>query len=365
MDFTLDGEQTALRDAVRGLIKGYDAEHRRQVTAEDPGYDEALWARLAEMGVLGLPFAEDDGGMGAGPVEVSVVAEELGRVIAPEPYVESVVLAGGLVAACGTTEQRKELLGSLSAGETVLAFAWSDATGGEGGVTVDSGTLSGVKEPVLGGGRADQLIVFAQGQLFLVDAADTERTSYVTFDGGRAARVSFDRTPATPLGEGGDATEATKDVIAAATVAYCHEALGAMDSALRLTTDYLTTRKQFDVTLNRFQALTFRAADMYTSLELTRSIVTWATMVLADGSTSAEKKREAAARAKLQVSRASRHVGQEAIQLHGGIGMTAEYAVGHLTARLTAIDHLLGDGRQQVRNLSRRLTSYDVVEPLP
>ncbi len=154
-------------------------------------------------------------------------------------------------------------------------------------------------------------------------------------------------------------------MIAAATVAYCHEALGAMDSALKMTTDYLTTRKQFGMTLNRFQALTFRAADMYTSLELTRSIVTWATMVLADDDSDAEKKREAASRAKLQVSRAGRHIGQEAIQLHGGIGMTAEYAVGHLTARLTAIDHLLGDGRQQVKNLSRRLTSYDVVEPLP
>ncbi len=130
-----------------------------------------------------------------------------------------------------------------------------------------------------------------------------------------------------------------------------------MDSALKLTTDYLTTRKQFGMTLNRFQALTFRAADMYTSLELTRSIVTWATMVLADPDADAEQKREAASRAKLQVSKAGRHIGQEAIQLHGGIGMTAEYAVGHLTARLTAIDHLLGDGRQQVKNLSRRLTS--------
>ncbi len=368
MDFTLDGEQTALRDAVRGLLKGYDAEHRREVVAEDPGFDESMWGKLAEMGVLGLPFTEDDGGMGAGPAEVSVVAEELGRVIAPEPFVEAVVLAGGLIAARGSDEQRKELLGGLSSGELVPAFAWSDPTGGEAGVTVDGDTLSGVKEPVLNGGRADVLVVFAEGQLFLVDPkdlADGARTSYETFDGGRAARIAFDNTPATPLGEGGDATEATKDVIAAATVAYCHEALGAMDAALKLTTDYLTTRKQFGVTLNRFQSLTFRAADMYTSVELTRSIVLWATMVLADESSSAEKKREAAARAKLQVSRAGRHVGKEAIQLHGGIGMTAEYAVGHLTARLTAIDHLLGDGRQQVRNLSRRLTSYGVVEPLP
>jgi alkylation response protein AidB-like acyl-CoA dehydrogenase len=368
MDFTLDGEQTALRDAVRGLLKTYDTEHRREVVGEDPGYDEQMWARLAEMGVLGLPFSEDDGGMGAGPAEVSVVAEELGRVIAPEPFVEAVVLAGGLVAARGTAEQKKEILGGLASGELIPAFAYSDPSGGEGGVTVGDGTLTGVKEPVLNGGRADVLVVFAEGQLFLVDAkdlADGSRTSYQTFDGGRAARIAFDETPATPLGEGGDATEATKDVIAATTVAYCHEALGAMDSALELTTGFLTTRKQFGVTLNRFQSLNFRAADMYTSLELTRSIVIWATMVLADGSTSAEKKREAAARAKLQVSRAGRHIGQEAIQLHGGIGMTAEYSVGHLTARLTAIDHLLGDGRQQVRNLSRRLTSYGVVEPLP
>ena len=365
MDFTLDGEQTALRDAVRGLLKGYDNEHRRQVVAEDPGFDEKLWGKLAEMGVLGLPFAEDDGGMGAGPAEVSVVAEEFGRVIAPEPFVEAVVLAGGLVAALGSDEQKKEILGGLSSGELVPAFAWSDPTGGEGGVTVDGDTISGVKEPVLNAGRADLFVVFADGRLFLVDPADAEVTSYSTFDGGRAARVSFDKSAATPLGDGGDATEATKDVIAAATVAYCHEALGAMDSALRMTTEYLTTRKQFGMTLNRFQALTFRAADMYTSLELTRSIVTWATMVLADDDSDAEKKREAAARAKLQVSKAGRHIGQEAIQLHGGIGMTAEYAVGHLTARLTAIDHLLGDGRQQVKNLSRRLTSYDVVEPLP
>jgi alkylation response protein AidB-like acyl-CoA dehydrogenase len=365
MDFTLDGEQTALRDAVRGLLKGYDNEHRREVVAEDPGYDEKMWGRLAEMGVLGLPFTEDDGGMGAGPAEVSVVAEELGRVIAPEPFVEAVVLAGGLIAALGSDGQKKELLGGLSSGELVPAFAWSDPTGGEGGVTVDGDTLSGVKEPVLNGGRADVFVVYADGRLFLVKADDAQVTSYSTFDGGRAARVSFDNAAATPLGDGGDATEATKDVIAAATVAYCHEALGAMDTALKLTTEYLTTRKQFGMTLNRFQALTFRAADMYTSLELTRSIVTWATMVLADEHSDAEKKREAAARAKLQVSKAGRHIGQEAIQLHGGIGMTAEYAVGHLTARLTAIDHLLGDGRQQVKNLSRRLTSYDVVEPLP
>jgi alkylation response protein AidB-like acyl-CoA dehydrogenase len=374
MDFTLDDEQNALRDAVRGLLKGYDdAEQRRSVTAEDPGYDEGMWQKLADMGILGLPFAEDDGGSGAGPVELSVIAEEIGRVIAPEPFVDSVVLAGGLVAAAGTSEQRKEILGGLSSGELVLAFAhtepggrWSTAAGG---VTAEGDTLTGVKEPVLNGARADLLVVSATGAdgvgLFLVDPKDLTRESYRTFDGGRATRIVLDKTPGTPLGEGGDASAAIANTVAIAQIAYCHEALGAMETALRLTTDYLTTRKQFGVTLNRFQNLTFRAADMYTSLELTRSIVTWATMVLADASSTPEKIHEAASRAKLQVSKAGRHIGQEAIQLHGGIGMTAEYVVGHLTARLTAIDHLLGDGREHTSRLARTLTDHGVVEPLP
>ncbi len=374
MDFTLDSEQTALRDAVRGLLKGYDAEHRREVVREDPGYDEQMWGRLAEMGLLGLPFAEDDGGMGAGPVELSVVAEEIGRVNAPEPYVESVVLAGGLVAALGTSEQKKEVLGALSAGDQVLAAALLEPDGrwdlAAGGVTESDGKLSGVKEPVPGGARADLLVVSALAGdelgLFLVEPGDgVDASSYTTLDGTRASRISFDGAAATRLGDGStDVEAALQRVVAATKIAYCHESLGLMDSALRMTTEYLTTRKQFGMTLNRFQALTFRAADMYTSLELTRSIVSWATMVIADQSSTPEAVTEAARRAKLQVSRAGRHIGQEAIQLHGGIGMTAEYAVGHYTSRLTTIDHLLGDGREQTAHLAEHLGDYEIVQPL-
>ncbi|SDT12391.1 hypothetical protein SAMN04488570_3592 [Nocardioides scoriae] len=374
MDFTLDDEQTALRDAVRGLLKGFDNEQRRAATSEDPGFSEAQWGRLAEMGLLGLPYSEDDGGMGAGPVELAVVAEELGRVNAPEPYVDTVVLAGGLVAALGTTEQKQDVLGAISAGERVVAAAllepgtrWDLA--GEGVVEKD-GRLTGVKEPVVAGGRADLLVVSARTDdglgLFLVEPGEgVEVATYATFDGGRASRITFDAAPATRLGDGSvDPMAALERVVAAAKIAYCHEALGLMESALKLTTDYLTTRKQFGMTLNRFQALTFRAADMYTSLELTRSVVTWATMVIADHGSSPELVTEAARRAKLQVSKAGRHVGQEAIQLHGGIGMTAEYAVGHMTSRLTAIDHLLGDGREQTTHLAATLTDHEVVEPV-
>jgi alkylation response protein AidB-like acyl-CoA dehydrogenase len=378
MDFLLDSEQEALRDAVRGLLaKAYDtSETRRAVTKQDPGWDEKTWQRLAEMGVLGLPFAEEDGGMGAGPAEVSIVAEEIGRVIAPEPFVEAVVLAGGLVAAAGTTEQRAEILGALAEGGLVPAFAHTEptsryelaASGVKASSTGDSWTLSGVKEPVLGGARADLLVVSAAVEggtgLFLVqpDADGLARTGYATFDGGRAARVAFDNTPATPLGEpGADQSDAIAATVARAQIAYGHESLGAMETALRTTTEYLKTRKQFGVPLMTFQALTFRAADMYVSLELARSTVTWATLVLLDGGDATE----AASRAKLQVSKAGRHIGQEAIQLHGGIGMTAEYSVGHYMSRLTAIDHALGDGRHHLNRLVSTLEDHTVVDPLP
>jgi len=349
MDFTLDEEQEALRDAVRGLLKGYDpavdAERRRQVTAEDPGFDEGLWARLAEMGLLGLPFAEADGGMDAGPVEVAVVCEEIGRVLAPEPYVASVVLAGGLVAALGSDQQRADLLGGLAAGERLLAYADGE-----------------VAEPVIQGARADTIVWHVGGEVFVGDRP-TGATAYRTHDGGRAARLELDRSTVVPLGDGGDVSEVVALVTAQARIAACHEALGAMDTALRMTTAYLTTRQQFGVTLNRFQALTFRAADLYTALELTRSIVTWATMVAAESDDPAAV-RTAAARAKLQTARAGRLIAQEAIQLHGGIGMTAEYAVGHYTSRLTAINHWLGDARDQVATLSADLAAHTVLDPL-
>jgi alkylation response protein AidB-like acyl-CoA dehydrogenase len=357
MDFTLDDEQEALRDAVRGLLKQYDpsvdAERRRSVTAKDPGFDEALWGRLAEMGLLGLPFAEADGGVGAGPVEVAVVCEEIGRVLAPEPYVAAVALAGGLVSALGTDEQRAELIGGLASGEHLLAYAQALPSSGSGTV---------VAEPVIQGARADTIVWNVGGEVFVGPRPD-DAVAYRTHDGGRAARLEVDLSSLTPLGAGGDASDRVALVTAGAQIAACNEALGAMDAALRMTTAYLTTRKQFGVTLNRFQSLTFRAADMYTALELTRSIVTWATMVAAE-SDDPDAIRSAAARAKLQTARAGRLIGQEAIQLHGGIGMTAEYAVGHYTSRLTALNHVLGDADEQVTLLSGTLTDHTVLDPL-
>jgi alkylation response protein AidB-like acyl-CoA dehydrogenase len=387
MDFLYDDEQDALREAVKGLMgKAYgDYENRRQATQpnlgeDDPGFDEKQWTKMAEMGLLGLPFSEEDGGVGAGPVEIGIVCQELGRVIAPEPYLTSVVLAGGLVSACGTSAQRQELLGALSAGEIVLALAhdepgrgWTPSaeqvTAAQDG---DSWTLTGVKEPVPHGARADKLVVSAALHsadggggtgLFVVEGDAADRAGYPTYDGTRAARVGFDGTAATPLGEAGaDLTNSISTVQDITRVMAANQALGAMQFLLPTTTEYLRSRKQFGVPLSTFQALTFRAADMYVSLQLTHSMVDWATMVVAQGDPTAVA--DAARRVSVQVSRAGRHVGQEAIQLHGGIAMTMEYSVGMYTAHLTALDHLLGDGGHHLRELAGAVTTYEALDPL-
>jgi alkylation response protein AidB-like acyl-CoA dehydrogenase len=376
MDFSFDEEQDALRDAVSGLLsRAYGGEQRRAVVAADPGFDEKTWARMAEMGLLGLPFAEEHGGAGAGPVEVAIVAEEVGRALAPEPFVEAVVLTGGLIDAVGTDAQRAELIGGLADGSSIPAFAHTEpgarwtASAAEVHATEDAEGwhLVGVKEPVLNGARADVLVVSAlvdgRTRLFVVegDAEGLTRVGYRTHDGGRAARIEFENTPAEPLGEGTvDRSADIERAQALARIAYANEAIGAMSAAITITTEYLKTRKQFGVTLNRFQALTFRAADMYVSLELARSIALWAAMVADAGGDVVT----AADRARLQTSRAGRHIGKDSIQLHGGIGMTAEYTVGHYTSRLTAIDHLLGDGEWALSRLASVVAEHETVDPL-
>lgn len=378
MDFTYDDEQKALREAVRGLMtKAYaEFENRRKTVAVAPGFDEDQWARLAEMGVLGLPFGEDDGGVGAGPVEIGLVCQELGRVLAPEPFLASVVHAGGLVAAAGSPEQRVDLLGRLAAGEIVLAAAdtspggrWSSAAEGVIAAQEDEGwTLTGVRDPVPNGARADYLVVSAAlpaggTGLFVVEGDAASRTDYAVFDGSRAARVDLTGTAAVPLGEAGRDLTATIATVSDITrIMGANQALGVMQAQVAATNDYLKSRKQFGVTLNTFQALTFRAADMYVSLELTHSLVDWATMVVESGS----KKdiADAADRVGLQVSRASRHIGQEAIQLHGGIAMTAEYSVGVGTAHLGALELWLGGAQHHLSRLAERVTDHGKVEAL-
>ena len=260
----------------------------------------------------------------------------------------------------------------MAEGTTFLAFAdqepgirWPATERATAAAQVDGGwTITGIKNPVGHGATADILVVSAALPgggvgLFLVksDASGLVRKSYATHDGLRGAQIEFTDTPAEALGEGGDVAALIQAAQIREQAALCAEAVGAMEEALRLTTEYLKTRKQFGVPLAKFQTLTHRAADLYVSLELARSMSLYATMSLADGVVDPV----IASRVKLQIGRSARLIGQEAIQMHGGIGMTAEYPVGHYVSRLVAIEHTLGSTEDHLRVLAAGVADHEMV----
>ncbi|WP_349271084.1 acyl-CoA dehydrogenase [Mycolicibacterium parafortuitum] len=366
MDFQFSEEQVLLRDTTRDMLsRKYDPESRLKTLDSELGWSRDVWKQLAEVGVLGLGFDEDAGGQ----IEVLVVLTEIGRRLAPEPVLHAALGPGALIAEAGT-EQQCALLDEVAAGERLLAFAHLEpgmrlptaAVATKAVRDGDSWTVSGSKNPVLAGDCADTLVVSAQlpdggTGLFLVDAAATARTPFRTFDGQRGAQIDFDSVAAEPLGDAADASVAISRALVRISSGLCAEALGAMEEALRLTSEYLTQRKQFGVTLSKFQTLTQRAADMYVSLELARSMTFYAAMSVADDNLDTT----IAARAKLQIGRSGRHIAQESIQLHGGIGVTAEYPISHYAARLTAIDRTLGSAQDHLHVLIDQLDDYEVV----
>lgn len=372
MDFSYSEEQKMLVAAASDLFeKAYDPESRREVVATGLGWSKDVWAQCAEMGLLGLPFPEDDGGMGAGPIEVMAVMTEVGRRLLPEPILDVVVVGGGVIAQQGSAAQRAALLPAITAGDALVVLAhhepgtrWpvravSTSAREDGGRWV----LTGVKNPVLHGDCADTAIVSAAlpdggTGLFLVraDAAGVERTGYATHDGLRGGQWRLESAEAEPLGAAADCTQVIRDAEVRAQAALAAEAVGAMEEALRLTTDYLRTRRQFGVPLATFQTLTQRAADMYVLVELARSMSMYASMSLADGDTDPT----VASRAQFQIAESARRIGQEAIQLHGGIGVTDEYPVSHYASRLLAIEHTLGGREEHLRVLVDDLPGHSV-----
>jgi alkylation response protein AidB-like acyl-CoA dehydrogenase len=367
MDFQLSDEQVLLRDTTRDLLaRSYDAESRNKVIASELGWSREVWTQLAEIGILGLGFDPEE----AGQIEVMTVLTEVGRRLAPEPVVHAALGPGSIIAEVGNDAQ-KQLLDEVAEGQRLLAFAHLEpgmrAASIDNVATTavqegDSWLLSGRKNPVLAGDSADTLVVSAKLPdgaigLFLVAGDAVSRQPYRTFDGQRGAQIDLDKASGEPLGDTVDASSAIRNGIVRIQSALCAEAVGAMEEALRLTTDYLKQRKQFGVTLNTFQTLTQRSADMYVSLELARSMNLYAAMSIADGSLDPV----IASRAKLQIARSGRHIAQESIQLHGGIGMTAEYPVGHYAARLTAIEHTLGSTQDLLHVLIDQVGDYDIV----
>ena len=357
MDLDLTAEQKLLAETVGGLLeKKYDANTRLELLRSDDGWSREMWRQYAELGLLGLTFDEQYGGAGMGVDELSVVLEAFGRALVLEPFLATVVLGGGLVAAAGTPEQKAGLLPAVAAGETLLAFAATEP-GSRWSLTDiattatpdgDGWTLSGEKIAVLGGDSADRVVVTARTPddtvgLFLVDATGpgVRRDAYAMQDGLRGADVLLTDAPASALGDPAEALAAIESVLDVATAGLCAEAVGAMDRMLWLTVDYLKTRVQFGQPIAVFQTLQHRAADMYVSLEQARSMAHLARLALADDDV--QQRRTMVRAAKIQVDVAARHVGQEAVQLHGGIGMTIEYPVGHYLKRTSVIARTFAD----------------------
>ena len=375
MNFDLTEEQQLLADTTRDvLLRGYGTVESRNRVVDvpldaGPGWSPEVWKQLAEIGILGLGLDSPGDPDAAGPIEVMVVMNEVGRRLAPEPVAAAALIPGAVIAAHGSDEQRA-LLDEVAAGQRMLAFAHTEPNR-RGNVelatrAVEQGgtwTVTGRKNPVIAGESADTLLVTAAlpgggSGLFLVDAAQggtaVTRAGYRTFDGQRGADIAFNGAATQPLGSGGDAAAAIEETVLRFQSALCAEAVGAMDESLRLTTDYLKSRKQFGVPLKTFQTLTQRAADMYVSLELARSMSYYLGMSVTDGRFDPM----VGARAKLQIGRSGLHISQESIQLHGGIGVTAEYPIAHYAARLTAINQTFGSATDQLRYLVGQVGTY-------
>jgi pimeloyl-CoA dehydrogenase small subunit len=371
MDFDLTEEQRLLRDSVERLINDrYGFEQRRAYAAEPEGSSRAMWNSYAELGLLGLPFPEAAGGFGGGAVETAIVMEAFGRGLILEPYLATVVLGGGLVLRAGSAARQETILAEVAAGQTKLAFAHSERQARytlsdvKTVATADGAAfrVSGEKSLVLHGASADRLIVSARvagGQrdehgigLFLVDpgAGGVTIRGYPTQDGLRAAEISLHQVLAEPLGTPEGGFPAIARVVDSAIAALCSEAVGAMAALHEMTVAYLKTRKQFGRAIGDFQVLQHRAVDMLTALEQARSMALYATM-MAESDDAAERARAMSA-AKVQIGRSAHLIGQEAIQLHGGIGMTMEYKAGHLFKRLTMIDKAFGDADYHLTRLA-------------
>lgn len=363
MDFRLTDEQRMLQDTVARLMRDqYSFETRLKLIDTEPGYSREMWAHYAELGLLGIGLSEESGGFG-GPIELMLVAQELGRGLALEPFLATVVLGGGLIDRTGSAEQKEDLLGRMVSGELLLAFAHGEPQSRYSLSEVqtraersgDGWKLSGHKAVVLHGDSADLLIVSARVSgdirdrdgigLFLVDpkAAGVQIRGYQTIDGLRAAEISLDGLQVdgdAVLGEPGQAYAAIEATFAHGVVALCAEAVGAMEVTNDFTLEYLKTRKQFGVPIGKFQVLQHRMVDMQIELEQSRSM---AILVASRMDAPTEERERAVSAAKCYIGKAGRFISEEAIQLHGGIGMTWEYAMAHYAKRLVMLDHQLGD----------------------
>ena len=363
MDFDFSDDQQQLRDAVRKWVdKGYNFERRRKAVATG-GFERAAYEEIAGLGLTGLYIAEDDGGMGMGPVEGMVVMEELGRGIVLEPLAQTLI-ASGVLAGYAPATLKSAWLPRIASGEALVVLAYlerkaryrldaCEATAVQDGA---GWTVSGAKSMVPAGDKAEAFLVPATAggkmALFLVERTATGAATrgYNTQDGGRAAEVTLKSAPAALVTvDGLAALEHAVDIGIAAT---CAEAVGVLDKTMEVTVEYMNTRKQFGVTIASFQALRHRMADMKMQQELARSMSYYASLKL---NAPAEERRRAMARAKYQLGVSMRFIGQNSVQLHGGIGVTDEYIGSHYFKKLTQLELTFGDTLHQLGEVSERM----------
>lgn len=373
MDFDLTEEQSLIKDQLdRLLADRYGFEDRRKYMASSEGWSADMWSRYAEMGLMALPFAEAHGGIGGGPVDTMIVMESLGRVLALEPYFTTVVLGGGFLRNGGSDAQQAELIPAIADGSAKWAFAHQERGARYDLAHVEASAkksgptwrISGSKSLVLHGDSADHLVVTARTSgkaadekgvgVFVVpaNAKGVSVRGYRTQDGLRAAEITFDNAEATHvLGDPENSMKLVRRVVDEAIAALSAEAVGVMGAMHALTVEYLKVRKQFGVPIGQFQVLQHKAVDMFIATEQMRSIAMFATM-MADSDDATERARAMSA-AKVELGRGGRLAGENAIQLHGGVGMTMEYAVGHYFKRIIMMNTLFGDGDFHLRKLAQ------------
>ena len=364
MDFNFSEEQNMLRDSLSRLIREkYDFETRRGFVKSDLGRSESIWSQLGELGIFMAPFSEEYGGLGGGSIDSMLVMEEFGKGIVTEPFVPSVVCGGGFLKHAGNKAQKEEHLTNIMSGESLFAFAYSEPKGRynladltttakkDGGDFV----INGHKAVVIGAPWASHLIVTARTSgdqrskegitVFIVekDSDGVSTRDYPTVDGRRASEVYFENVKVSSesiLGEVDCGLGLIEKVVDEATVAICAEAVGAMGVAHQMTVEYSRQRKQFGTPIGKFQVLQHRMVDMFMEHEQALSMTYMATMKLGEADSDRKK---AVSAAKVKIGQAGRFVGQAAIQIHGGMGMTDELAVGHYFKRLTLIDSECGN----------------------
>lgn len=363
MDFDFSDDQEQLRDAVRKWVdKGYTFERRRAAVAAG-GFDRAAWGELAELGLTALTVPEAHDGMGQGAIDAMVVAEELGRGIVLEPIAQAFI-ASSVLSHYAPAEVQSAWLPRVASGEALVVLAQQerkaryrlDVCDAKAAKAQSGFTVTAIKSVVPAGDKADAFIVPAQldGKiaLFLVErtASGVTTQGYVTQDGSRAAEVQLANAPATLITT--DGLAALELAVDTGIAAACAEAVGVMDKTVAITVEYMNQRKQFGVFIASFQALRHRVADMKMQLELARSMSYYASLKL--GAPAAER-RAAMARTKVQLGQSMRFVGQQAVQLHGGIGVTDEYIVSHYFKKLTQLEVAFGDTLHHLGEVSARM----------